>query len=77
MVAIYNESTEKEAIMAEETPVAEDKLVYVTVKVWVTPDFDEQDVINEAHYEFRHPEIRGSEIAEVETPEWWKYHRKF
>ena len=77
MVAIYNESTEKEAIMAEETPVAEDKLVYVTVKVWVTPDSDEQDVINEAHYEFRHSEIRGSEIAEVEPPEWWKYHRKF
>ena len=60
MTAIYNESTEKEAIMAEE------KLVYVTVKVWVTPDSDEQDVINEAHYEFRHPEIRGSEIIEVE-----------
>ena len=57
--------------------MAEDKLVYVTVKVWVTPDSDEQDVINEAHYEFRHPEIRGSEVAEVETPEWWKYHRKF
>ena len=40
--------------------MAEDKLVYVTVKVWVIP------VINEAHYEFRHPEIRGSEIIEVE-----------
>ena len=60
MTAIYNESTEKEAIMAEE------KLVYVTVKVWVTPESNEQDVINEAHYEFRHPEIRGSEIIEVE-----------
>ena len=60
MTAIYNESTEKEAIMAEE------KLVYVTVKVWVRPDSDEQDVINESHYEFRHPEIRGSEIIEVE-----------
>jgi len=71
MTATYNESTEKEAAMAE------DKLVYVTVKVWVTPDSDEQDVINEAHYEFRHSEIRGSEIIEVETPEWWKYHRKF
>ena len=46
--------------------MAEDKLVYVTVKVWVTPDSDEQDVISEAHYEFRHPEIRGSEIIEVE-----------
>ena len=60
MTAIYNESTEKEVIMAEE------KLVYVTVKVWVTPESNEQDVINEAHYEFRHPEIRGSEIIEVE-----------
>ena len=33
--------------------MAEDKLVYVTVKVWVTPDSDEQDVISEAHYEFQ------------------------
>ena len=71
MVAIYNESTTEEAVMAE------DKLVYVTVKVWVKPDSDEQDVINESHYEFKHPEIRGSEIIEIETPEWWKFHRKF
>ena len=46
--------------------MAEDKLVYVTVKVWVKPDSDEQDVINESHYEFKHPEIRGSEIIEIE-----------
>ena len=46
---------------------AENKLVHVTVKVWVTPDSDEQNVISEAHYEFRHPEICSTEIIEVES----------
>lgn len=45
--------------------IAENKLVYVTVKVWVSPDSDEQNVISEAHYEFRHPEISATEIVEV------------
>ena len=49
------------------TRLAEQRVVEVTVALWIDEDADVAEVISEMDYNFKHPAIRDTEVRDINT----------
>lgn len=47
--------------------MAEQRVVEVTVALWIDEDADVAEVISEMDYNFKHPAIRDTEVRDINT----------